>query len=168
MEALVRAYWVMAATALLTVECAVAAAPAEGGCRMEDARYERGLGRLDDITRGQGRAVVDALSKTSPAMARYVVEYPYGDVFCREGLDDRQRELATIAALAALGYAEPELRVHIHGALNVGVTREEVVETMILMSVYAGFPAAIHGIKAAEAVFDERDATSVGGDTNPD
>ena len=165
-----RLFWMMTGTALLTVgggAVAQSATPVEGGCRVEEARYERGLMRLDDITQGKGKAVVDALSKTSPDMARYVVEYPYGDVFCRKGLNDRQRELATIAALAALGYAEPELRVHIHGALNVGVTREEVVETMILMSVYAGFPAAIHGIRAAEAVFEERDAPPVRGDANP-
>ena len=130
----------------------------EGACDMAAGRYERGLTRLDEITQGQGQAVVDWLSRTSPDLARYVIEYPYGDVFCRSGLSDRQRQLAIVAALAALGYAQPELQVHIHGALNVGVTRREVVETMILMSVYAGFPASIHGIRAAETVFAERDA----------
>ena len=125
---------------------------------MADDRYERGLARLDEITKGAGQAVVDNLTQTSPAIARYVVEYPYGDIFCRPGLTDRQRQLAIISALAALGYANPELQVHMHGALNVGVSREEIVETMILMSVYVGFPASIHGIRAAEAVFAERDA----------
>ena len=133
-----------------------AADPARQECVMTDSRYDRGLARLDTITQGQGRAVVEALSRTSPDLARYVVEYPYGDVFCRPGLTDQQRQLATIAALAALGYAAPELKVHIHGALNVGVTETEVVETMILLSVYAGFPAALHGIRAAQEVFDDR------------
>lgn len=137
---------------------AAAQPSAEGACDRADGRYERGLTRLDEITQGQGQAVVDWLSRTSPDLARYVIEYPYGDVFCRSGLSDRQRQLAIVAALAALGYAQPELQIHIHGALNVGVTRQEVVETMILMSVYAGFPASIHGIRAAETVFAERDA----------
>ena len=128
-------------------------------CSPTEGRYERGLERLDGITRGAGQAVVDRLTQTSPGLARYVVEYPYGDIYCRPGLSDQQRQLAIISALAALGYAQPELQVHIHGALNVGVTREEVVETMILMSVYAGFPASIHGIRAAETVFAERDAS---------
>ena len=130
--------------------------PAREACAIADDRYDRGLARLDTITQGQGRAVVEALSRTSPDLARYVVEYPYGDVFCRPGLSDRQRQLATVSALAALGFAAPELKVHIHGALNVGVTETEIVETMILLSVYAGFPAALHGIRAAQEVFDDR------------
>ncbi len=133
----------------------VASAGSEPLCQSGD-RFERGLQRLDEITKGQGQAVVDSLSRTSPDLARYIIEYPYGDVFCRDGLSDQQRQIATIAALAAIGYTNPELKVHIHGALNVGLTEEEVIETMILMSVYVGFPATIHGLRAAQEVFDER------------
>ena len=136
---------------------------------MSDSRYDRGMARLNEITKGQGQAVLDALSPTSPDLARYIIEYPYGDVYCRSGLTDQQRQLAIISALAsgcssprrvpiALGYAAPELRVHINGALNVGVSEEEIIETMILMSVYAGFPASIHGLRAAQDVFAEREA----------
>lgn len=127
----------------------------EMNCTMDD-RFERGLIRLDEITRGQGRRVLESLSRTSPDLARYVVEYPYGDVACRSGLTDQQRQLAIISALAAMGFAQPELRVHMHGALNVGVSEQEIIEAMILISVYAGFPAALHGLRAAEAVFAER------------
>ena len=130
----------------------------EEKCDMSDSRYDRGMARLNEITRGQGQAVLDALSPTSPDLARYIIEYPYGDVYCRSGLTDQQRQLAIISALAALGYAAPELRVHINGALNVGVSEEEIIETMILMSVYAGFPASIHGLRAAQDVFAEREA----------
>ena len=133
----------------------VVAADSEPRCQSAD-RFDRGLQRLNEITKGQGQAVVDSLSRTSPDLARYIIEYPYGDVFCRDGLSDQQRQIATIAALAAIGYTNPELKVHIHGALNVGLTEEEVIETMILMSVYAGFPATIHGLRAAQEVFDER------------
>ena len=74
------------------------------------------------------------------------------------GLTDRQRQLAIVAALAALGYTQPELKVHIHGALNVGITEQEVVETMILMSVYAGFPASLHGLRGRAAGSSTRGA----------
>ena len=127
----------------------------ETNCTMDD-RFERGLIRLDEITQGQGRRVLESLSRTSPDLARYVVEYPYGDVACRPGLTDQQRQLAIISALAAMGFAQPELRVHMHGALNVGVSEQEIIEAMILISVYAGFPASLHGLRAAEAVFAER------------
>jgi 4-carboxymuconolactone decarboxylase len=57
-----------------------------------------------------------------------------------------------------LGTAAPQLKVHIHGALNTGNTREEVVEVLMLMAVYAGFPAALNGLFAAKEVFAARDA----------
>ena len=127
-------------------------------CDMSESRYDRGFDRVNEITRGQGQAVLDSLSDTAPDLARDIIEFPYGDSFCRPGLTDQQRQLAIISALAALGYAAPELRVHIHGALNAGVTEQEVVEAMILMSVYAGFPASLHGLRAAQEVFEERGA----------
>ena len=140
----------------LSAEASPAKSASAQGCDPKQERFARGLERLNQITKGQGQAVLDSLSRTSPDLARIIIEYPYGDVFCRSGLTLEQRQLATVAALTALGFAAPELRVHIHGALNVGVTRDEIVETMILMTVYAGFPAAIHGLRAAQTVFAER------------
>jgi 4-carboxymuconolactone decarboxylase len=71
-------------------------------------------------------------------------------------LDLKSREIATVAALTAMGNAAPQLKVHIHAALNVGCTVTEVMEIIIQMSVYAGFPAALNGAFAAEEVFLER------------
>jgi 4-carboxymuconolactone decarboxylase len=116
-------------------------------------RYQRGLARLNEIDGNQGQQVVDRLSAISPDFARMLVEFPFGDVYSRPGLDLKTREIATVAALTAMGNAAPQLKVHIHAALNVGCTREEIVETMIQMAVYAGFPAALNGLFAAEAVF---------------
>ncbi len=74
-------------------------------------------------------------------MGRYTIEYPFGDIYSRQGLDLKSREIATVAALSAMGNAEPpQLKVHINAALNVGCTPEEIVEIIIQMSVYAGFP----------------------------
>ena len=116
-------------------------------------RYQRGLAKLNEIDGEQGQKVVDRLASISPDFAKMVIEFPFGDVYSRPGLDLKSREIATIAALTALGNAAPQLKVHIHAGLNVGCTREEIVETIIQMAVYAGFPAALNGLFAAEEVF---------------
>ncbi|WP_342707909.1 carboxymuconolactone decarboxylase family protein [Desulfomicrobium apsheronum] len=78
------------------------------------------------------------------------------------GLDLKSREIAVVAALTALGTAGPQLRIHLHAALNVGCTREEIVEVIMQMSAYAGFPAALNGLFAAKEVFAERRADGRG------
>jgi 4-carboxymuconolactone decarboxylase len=122
----------------------------------EMQRYQRGLNQLLKIDGQQGQKVIDTLSDIAPDFAKYLVEFPFGDIYSRPGLDLRTRELATVAALTALGNAAPQLRVHLHGALNVGCTRNEIVETIMQMAVYAGFPAALNGLFAAKEVFAER------------
>jgi 4-carboxymuconolactone decarboxylase len=124
---------------------------------MEENRYARGLQKLKEIDGEAGERVIESLKDVAPDLGRYTIEFSFGDVYSRPGLDLKSREIATVAALTALGNAQPQLKVHIHGALNVGCTREEVVEIIIQMAVYAGFPAALNGIFAAKDVFKERD-----------
>ncbi len=121
-------------------------------------RYERGLAKLHEIDGDAGQRVLDSLSDIAPDFARYLIEFPFGDIYSRPGLDLRSREIAVVAALTALGNAAPQLQVHIQGALNVGVSREEIVETIMQMAVYAGFPAALNGLSAAKTVFSRIDA----------
>lgn len=116
-------------------------------------RYEQGLAKLHEIDGEAGQKVVDSLKDIAPDFARYLIEFPFGDIYSRPGLDLRSREIAVVAALTALGHATPQLKVHIQGALNVGVTRDEVVEVIMQMAVYAGFPAALNGLFAAKEVF---------------
>ena len=116
-------------------------------------RYERGLARLREIDGEAGEQVIAGLADIAPDFARYLIEFPFGDIYSRPGLNLRTREIAVVAALTALGNAAPQLKVHIQGALNVGVSREEVVETLMQMAVYAGFPAALNGLAAAKDVF---------------
>lgn len=125
---------------------------------MSEERYERGWEKLKEIDGEAGERVIELLKDIAPDLARYTIEFPFGDVYSRPALDLKSREIAVVAALTALGNAAPQLKVHIHGALNVGCTREEVVEVIIQMAVYAGFPAAINGMMAAKEVFGERDA----------
>lgn len=124
---------------------------------MSSDRFERGLEKLKEVDREQGERVMESLKDIAPDLARYVIEFPFGDIYSRPGLDLRSREIAAVAALAALGTATPQLKVHIHGALNVGLSHREVVEILIQMAVYAGFPAALNGMLAAKEVFEERD-----------
>ncbi|MTW12654.1 carboxymuconolactone decarboxylase family protein [Pseudoduganella eburnea] len=121
-------------------------------------RYERGLAKLREIDGEIGERVVESLAGIAPDFARYLVEFPFGDIYSRPGLDLRSREIAVVAALTAMGNATPQLKVHIQAALNVGVTREEVVETIMQMAVYAGFPAALNGLMAAKEVFAQQGA----------
>ncbi|WP_332688910.1 carboxymuconolactone decarboxylase family protein [Devosia sp.] len=120
---------------------------------MSESRYERGKRKLAEIDGEVGEAVIESLADIAPDFARYVVEFPFGDIYSRPGLDLRAREIATIAALTAMGNAHPQLKVHIRAGLNVGLSRGEIVETIMQMAVYAGFPAALNGLSAAREVF---------------
>ncbi|MBD5626407.1 MAG: carboxymuconolactone decarboxylase family protein [Desulfovibrio sp.] len=120
---------------------------------MENERYARGLTLLERIDGEGGEAVVRRLAGIAPDFARYLVEFPFGDIMGRPGLDLKSRELITVAALTALGNARPQLLVHLAAALRVGCTRAELIEVCMQMAVYAGFPAALNGLFAAQEVF---------------
>jgi 4-carboxymuconolactone decarboxylase len=124
---------------------------------MNDDRYERGWKKLKEIDGEAGQRVIESLEDIAPDLGRYTIEFPFGDIYSRPGLDLKSREIATVAALTALGNALPQLKVHINGALNVGCTREEIIEVILQMAVYAGFPAALNGMFAAKDVFRQRD-----------
>ena len=121
-----------------------------------DIRYERGLAKLTEIYGEKGKLLLASLQDIAPDLGRYVVEFAFGDIHCRPGLDLKSREVATVAALTAMGTAGPQLRSHIHAALGAGCTEQEVVEIIMQMALYAGFPAALNGIQAAREVFQER------------
>lgn len=120
---------------------------------MSSERYITGQEMLQRVDGHGGEAVVDSLQDIAPDFARYLIEFPFGDIYARPGLDLRSREIATIAALTALGNAAPQLKVHIAAGLNVGLTQEEITEVIMQMAVYAGFPTALNGLFAAKAVF---------------
>ena len=114
------------------------------------------LRTLVELTGESGAAVVDGLRDIAPDFADWIVDFSYGDVLSRPGLDRRTRQLATIAALTALGNAQPQLKVHIEGALNVGCRAQEVIETILQMAVFAGFPAAVNALVVAREVITAR------------
>ncbi|MBC7119116.1 MAG: carboxymuconolactone decarboxylase family protein [Methanobacteriaceae archaeon] len=117
-------------------------------------RYERGLRILDRIHRDSYEKLKKELESIAPDFARIIAEFPYGEIYSRGVLDFKTRELITIAALTTLGCATSQLKSHIRGAVNAGCTKEEIIETIIQMSVYAGFPAAINALIAAGEVLE--------------
>lgn len=125
------------------------------GDKMARNRYETGLEMLAKIDGKAGEAVVASLAGIAPDFGRFLIEFPFGDIYSRPRLDLRSREIATVASLAALGNAAPQLKIHIQAALNVGVSKEEIVEILMQTAVYAGFPAALNGLFAAKEVFNE-------------
>lgn len=127
----------------------------------ESDRYKRGWEKPKEIDGKAGEKVIDSLKDIAPDFARYLIEFPFGDIYSRPQLDLKSREIAVVAALTAMGNAAPQLKVHIHGALNVGCSEQEVLEVIMQMAVYAGFPAALNGLTAAKEVFAEREDAAV-------
>jgi 4-carboxymuconolactone decarboxylase len=123
---------------------------------MDNERYERGKKLLDSVNETNADKLVENLKDIAPDMAKFVFEFAYGDIYSRPGLNIKSREMITVAALTALGNAPLQLKSHISGAMNAGCTKEEIVEIIMQMAVYAGFPAALNGLYAAKEVFEDR------------
>jgi 4-carboxymuconolactone decarboxylase len=118
-------------------------------------RYEQGIKKFKEIKGDGAEKSLERLKTLNPDLEKYVMEFAFNDIYGRPALDVKSREIATIAALTALGHASQQLKVHIQSALNVGVTVEEIIEIILQMAVYAGFPAAINAMQALKEVCDE-------------
>ena len=114
---------------------------------------QRGLDKLNEIDGAQGEAVMQALADVAPDLGSSIIGFAFGEIYQRPHLDVQQRELVTLAALAAQGGCEKQLRVHIHASRNVGLTREQIVETFIHCVPYLGFPKVLNAVFVAKEVF---------------
>ena len=119
-------------------------------------RYEKGKEVLESIQQRKVEEIFEGIEDIAPDMSRFVVEFPYAEIYTRDEVDLKTRELCTVAALTVLGTI-PQLKDHINAALNVGNSPSEIVEIIMQMSAYAGFPKSINGVAAAKEVFVERD-----------
>ena len=118
-----------------------------------DERLKRGLDTVAKVNEEGSQRIADAVGEIAPDFHGIIMAFAYGDINSRPGLDLKSREIATIAALTAMGNARPQLEAHIVGGLNVGLTRDEIVEVIMQMAVYAGVPAALNGLVAARKAF---------------
>lgn len=123
---------------------------------MGKSRYETGFEKLSEVDGEQGNKVVQSLKDIAPDLGKFIIEFAFGDIYTRPVLDLKQRECITLSSLASLGGTENQLRVHINGALNVGVTPEEVAEVFIQCIPYVGFPRVLNAVAVAKEVFKDR------------
>jgi 4-carboxymuconolactone decarboxylase len=117
--------------------------------------YKRGEATRREIFGQEADARAQRWAKIDPGLVDFLMESVWGTILSRPGLDRRTRELLTLASLTSLGQL-PELEMHVNGSLNVGVSKEEIVECIIQMAVYAGMPACLNALGVAEKVFKER------------
>lgn len=122
------------------------------------ALFEEGLATRREVL---GDAYVDASIQNATdfniEMQELVTQYCWGDVWNRPGLDRRSRSLLNLAMLTALNRPH-ELKIHLRGALNNGVTRDEIKEVFLQTAIYCGVPAAVDAFRTATEVFKELDA----------
>jgi 4-carboxymuconolactone decarboxylase len=121
----------------------------------ESAR-ERGERLLRQV---DGDKVADNLLRAyedvAPDFTRYLVEFAFGEIYARPG-DLRHRELVAIASLATMGGCDPQLETHVHGAFNVGLTEAEIVEAVMTLIPYIGFPRALNAMAVVRRVVEKR------------
>ena len=121
------------------------------------ALFDEGLATRREVL---GDAYVDASIQNATDftidMQELVTQYCWGDVWNRPGLDRRSRSLLNLAMLTALNRPH-ELQIHVRGALNNGLTREEIKEVFLQTAIYCGVPAAIDAFRSAAEVFKEID-----------
>ena len=123
---------------------------------MENTRFTQGMEQLKAIDGKGGENVIKSLEDIAPDLGKFIVEFAFGDIYTRQQLTTAERELITLSSLLTAGGCEPQLEVHINGALNVGVTPEKIIETFLQCVPYTGFPKVLNAVFAAQKVFAER------------
>lgn len=141
--------------------CSINASGQTDKIMIQSERYRQGLEKLKEIDGEAGEHVINSLADISPDLGKYIVEYAFGDIYSRETLDLKSKEIAVVAALTAMGNAQPQLKVHINGALNTGSSINELKEVILQMSVYSGFPSCINGMNALKEVLLERQGKGI-------
>ena len=123
---------------------------------MENTRFTQGMEQLKTIDGKGGENVIKSLEDIAPDLGKFIVEFAFGDIYTRGGLTKGEREMITLSSLLTAGGCEPQLEVHINGALNVGISPEKVIETFLQCIPYTGFPKVLNAVFTVKKVFAER------------
>lgn len=123
----------------------------------DDERYERGRQRFLEVHDEKALASVEGLGD----LGRMIVSFVYGEGYLREALATRDREIAAVAALVALGRSS-QIPQHLRASLKAGVTPDELTEVIIQTATIAGFPVAMNAMSTLKSVLAERDRDTAG------
>ncbi|MED1205544.1 carboxymuconolactone decarboxylase family protein [Heyndrickxia acidicola] len=129
---------------------------------MKKDRLQQGLDKLMEFTLTSNKEISthlkisENLEDIAPDVGKYIIEFGYGDIYSRPGLSNQQRALVTISSLITQG-TEPQMELHINTALTSGLTPEEIVEAIIQLIPYTGFPRVLNALTVAKRVFSQRD-----------
>ena len=125
-----------------------------------ELRAERGDAVIRSLNNGVPQRTLESMRQEFPFLAEATEAYALGDVWSRPGLDNRTRQLAAVAAFAAIG-ERTFMKIHAGYALNIGVSEDELKEIVYMVTVPAGFPKAIAASQTLSELFAERSAASV-------
>ncbi len=121
----------------------------------DETRYQRGLANRAKVFGPEGEERRKAFEEANPDFARFVTENVYGELYERKGIDPKVREAVILAILCARG-RDQEIEYHVHAALNLGMTKQDIHEIVMVCAYYAGAPMAVGASQAALRVFRER------------
>ena len=118
--------------------------------------HERGLALFQQLHGGHaGEAIVADMRGLCPAFADMTIDWAFGGVMARPGLDLLTRQLVLIASCVTLGHAEPQLRAHVQAAFAAGATRDQIVETILQLTFYAGGPAVRNSLVSVRDLLEQ-------------
>lgn len=127
---------------------------------MSTQRYQKGMDKLRELTVPDQTSptghmdIGEGFKDVAPDLQRFVVEFAFGDIYARPGLDNKQKVLTTISALVAQG--TPQIGMHVITGLNVGLKPLEIVGCIMHLIPYVGFPRALNALRVAQDVFAEQ------------
>lgn len=122
------------------------------------SKREVGKQRFKDILNSDAEEVIKSFSDVSPDFANYVIDFAYGDLYARKGFSDKSRELAAVACMIGQGNTGLPLKIHLKGMLNVGWAKEEIAETLIYLTAYAGFPSCVEALGVFKEILLEKES----------
>lgn len=127
---------------------------------MADDLYQKGINKIQELTASPDdnptgeMDIAEGFKDIAPDLNKYVVEFAFGGIYSRPGLDNKQKVLTTITALVAQG--KPQIGMHIKTGLTVGLTPEEIVGCIMHLIPYTGFPSVLNALTVAKDIFKEQ------------